>query len=131
MSITEQLTKACDGLLMMSESDYPFEVFLWPGQAQEALTDAKLLQLTKHSQDSPVEIVDLDNFFHHSVEEKDWQDKKQKNIAKKFQGLVETLKANLTDIKVYYVGKINRDVYIIGKTQSNDLAGISTKVVET
>jgi hypothetical protein len=44
--ITEKLKQASDGLLMMSESEYPFEVFLWTNQAQEPITAQKLLQLT-------------------------------------------------------------------------------------
>lgn len=131
MSIFETLKRGSEGLLMMSESDYPFEAFLWPGAAKEALTTAKLLQLTGHSQDSPVETVELDYFFRNSAQEKDWHDAQQKGTVKKFQLLVETLKANLSDIKVYRVGKISIDVYIVGKTKSDDLAGLSTKVVET
>lgn len=129
--ITEKLKQASDGLLFMSESDYPFEVFLWSAQAQEALTDQKLLQLTGHSQNVPVEKVDLDYFFRNSAQEKDWHDQNQKETVKQFRALVETLKANLRDIQVYRVGAINIDVYIVGKTQSGDLVGLSTKLVET
>lgn len=49
----------------------------------------------------------------------------------KFQTLVTKLKDNLTDIKVYRLGTIDIDVYIVGKTPSGDLAGIFTKVIET
>jgi Nuclease A inhibitor-like protein len=129
--ITEQLKQASDGLLFMSESDYPFEVFLWSAQAQDALTNQKLLQITGHPQDALVEIVDLDYFFRNSAQEKDWHDEQQKQTVKKFQSLVETLKANLADIRVYRVGIISIDVYIVGKTKFGDLAGLSTKVVET
>ncbi|RCJ36904.1 nuclease [Nostoc minutum NIES-26] len=129
--ITKKLKQASDGLLFMSESDYPFEVFFWSAQAKETLTDQKLLQLTGHSQDVLVETVDLDYLFRNSAQEKDWHDRQQKETVKKFQSLVETLKANLSDIQVYRVGTINIDVYIVGKTPSGDLAGLSTKVVET
>jgi len=44
---------------------------------------------------------------------------------------VETLKSHLTDIKVYRLGERSIDVYIAGKTPSGDLAGLSTKVIET
>ena len=131
MSIVETLKRACEGLLMMSESDYPFEVFLWPSAAKEALTTVKLLQLTSHPQGTPVETVDLDYFFRNSAQEKDWHNEQQKAEVKKFQSLVKTLKSHLSDIKVYRIGTISIDVYIVGKTQSDDLAGLSTKVVET
>jgi len=70
-------------------------------------------------------------FFRNCAQEKEWQDEIQKQNVSKFQSLVKTLKDNLTDIKVYRIGTINIDVYIVGKTASGDLVGISTKVVET
>ncbi|MBE9053418.1 nuclease A inhibitor family protein [Nostocales cyanobacterium LEGE 11386] len=129
--ITEKLKQASDGLLMMSESEYPFEVFLWSNQAQEPLTNQKLLQLTGHPPETLVEEVDLDYFFRNCAEEKEWHDEIQKQDVQKFQTLVTTLKDNLTDIKVYRLGTIEIDVYIVGKTLSGDLAGFFTKVIET
>lgn len=129
--ITEKLKQASDGLLMMSESEYPFEAFLWSNQAQEPITAQKLLQLTGHSPETSVEEVELDYIFRNCAEEKEWHDETQKQNVQKFQSLVKTLKDNLTDIKVYRIGTINIDVYIVGKNLDEDLAGISTKVVET
>jgi hypothetical protein len=116
---------------MMSESDYPFEVFLWEGQAQEELSPEKLLQLTEHSPELSVETVDLDYFFRNVAQEKDWHEESQKMMVKRFQALLETLRTNLSDIQVYRVGTVNIDVYIVGKTPSGDLAGLTTKLVET
>ncbi|MBW4562309.1 MAG: nuclease A inhibitor family protein [Mojavia pulchra JT2-VF2] len=129
--IIEKLKQASDNLLMLSESEYPFEVFLWAGQTQETLTNQKLLQLTGHQQDTPVETVDLDYFFRNCAQEKDWYDETQIENVQKFQSLVKALKDNLTNIKVYRLGKVNIDVYIVGQTPSKELAVISTKVVET
>ncbi len=131
MTILEKLTQASTGLLMTSESDYPFETFVWSGQAKEALTTEKLLQLTNHPEDLPVETIELDYFFRNAAQEKEWHDEQQKENVKKFQSLIETLKANLNDLKVYRVGTSAIDVYIVGKTDGDDLAGVSTKVVET
>lgn len=130
-NVTEKLKQTSNSLLMMSESDYPFDVVFWTGQAQETLTNQKLLQLTGHSPETSIETVELDYFFRNCAEEKEWHDEIQKQDVQKFQSLVKTLKDNLTDIKVYRLGSINIDVYILGKTLSGDLAGISTKVVET
>ncbi|MFN6486113.1 MULTISPECIES: nuclease A inhibitor family protein [unclassified Nostoc] len=129
--ITEKLKQASDGLLMISESEYPFEVFLWSNQAQEPLTAQKLLQLTGHSLETSIEEVELDYIFRNCAEEKEWHDEIQKQNVPKFKSLVKILKDHLTDIKVYRIGTTNLDIYIIGKTPSADLAGISTKVVET
>ena len=129
--ITEKLKQASDGLLMISESEYPFEAFLWSNQAQEPITAQKLLELTGHPQDSPIEEVELEYFFRNCAFEKEWHNELQKSDVKKFKKLVESLKENLKSIKVYRIGTRNIDVYIIGKTLDEDLAGVSTKVVET
>ncbi|MHC0061636.1 nuclease A inhibitor family protein [Nostoc sp. UIC 10890] len=129
--ITEKLKQASDGLLMISESEYPFEVFLWSNQAQEPMTAQKLLQLAGHPQETSVEEVELDYFFRNCAQEKEWHDEIQQQNVPKFKSLVKILQDTFTDIKVYRIGTINIDVYIVGKTPSGDLAGISTKVVET
>ncbi|MBN3909844.1 MAG: nuclease A inhibitor family protein [Nostoc sp. NMS1] len=126
--IVEKLKEASTGLLMMSESDYPFEVVLWEGAAPA--TQEKILQLTG-SQNLPVEVVDLDYLFRNCAFEQEWHDELQKKDVKRFQTLVQTLKDNLSDISVYRVGQINIDAYIIGQTQNGDLAGLVTKLVET
>lgn len=128
--ITEKLKQASNNLLMISESDYPFETFLWVNQAK-ILTNEKLLELINHPPETLVEIVELEHFFRNCAQEKEWHDKKEQENVQKFQVLLKTLKDNLMDIKVYRVGSTTIDVYIVGKTSSGDLAGISTKVVET
>ncbi|MEH1969694.1 MULTISPECIES: nuclease A inhibitor family protein [unclassified Nostoc] len=128
--ITEKLKQSSADLLMMSESDYPFEVFLWTAQANN-LTTQELLRLTGYPQDSPVEEVTLDYFFRNCAYEQEWHDEQQKQNVKKFQTLVQTLKENLNEIKVYRIGTIDINVYITGRTPSGDIAGLSTKVVET
>ena len=126
--IVEKLKEASTGLLMMSESDYPFEVVQWEGAAPA--TQEKILQLTG-SQDLPIEVVDLDYLFRNCAFEQEWHNELQKKDVKKFQKLIQMLKDNLTDICVYRVGQINIDAYIIGQTKDGHLAGVVTKLVET
>ena len=126
-----RLKKASDGLLFMSESDHPFEAFSWQPKQKDALTPEKLIQSTGHSLDTPVEVVDIDGFFRNATTQQDWHDPEEKERVKKYQALVEALKHNLSDVKVYRFGRRNINVYIVGKTPSGEYAGLSTKVVET
>jgi hypothetical protein len=126
--IVEKLKEASTGLLMMSESDYPFEVVQWEGAAPA--TQEKILQLTD-SQNLQVEVVELDYLFRNCAFEQEWHNELQKKDVKRYQTLMQTLKDNLSDISVYRVGQINIDAYIIGQTQNGDLAGLVTKLVET
>jgi hypothetical protein len=51
--------------------------------------------------------------------------------AQRFGQLVQTLKENLSDVKVFQVGRgPETDVFIVGTTEGG-WAGLRTKVVET
>jgi len=126
-NITNILKQATDGLLMMSESEYPFEVFTWESAPLNVTT---VLEKTGHSQETPVKVVEIDDFFRNSVSEEDWHEDEEKATVKKFQNLVNILKTNLTDLQVYKIGSKEIDVYILGNTPDG-IAGISTKVIET
>lgn len=127
--IIDQLRTAADGLLMMSESEYPFEVFLWEDAAPA--TPQKVVQQTNHPQNTPVEIVGVDDFFQVATTEEDWHEEEEKATVKRFKTLVQELKKNLTNLQVYRLGNKEVDAYIVGQTPNGNLAGISTKVVET
>ncbi|MFN6565199.1 MAG: nuclease A inhibitor family protein [Nostoc sp. ChiSLP01] len=128
--ILDQLRTAANGLLMMSESEYPFEVFLWSGVATPT-TPQKVIQKTNHPQDTPIKIVGVDDFFQVATIEEDWHEEEEKATVKRFQTLVQTLKENLSNLQVYRLGTKEIDVYVIGQTPSGDSIGLSTKVVET
>ncbi|BDA67036.1 nuclease inhibitor homolog [Calothrix sp. PCC 7716] len=129
--LLDKLKLATDGLLFMSESEYPFEVFLWHSkQKQQVDTEFVLSKLNKPS-DTKVEFVDLDSFFDVATTEEEWHSKEDKEIVKKYQYLVKIIKENLSDIKVARLGDIEIDAYIIGQVPSGDLAGLSTKIIET
>ena len=129
--LLEQLKKASDGLLFMSESEAPFEPFYWEAVDKGTINPKSLLQKTDRPQNTPVEVVDLDCFFQVATTEQKWHSPEERKTVKKFNDLVNTLKQNLSDIKVYRVGKRNIDVYIAGKISAENYAGVSTKVVET
>jgi hypothetical protein len=50
--------------------------------------------------------------------------------AQRFQQLMQAIKDNLADVKVFLAGKAEKDAYIVGRTESG-WAGLKTKVVET
>ncbi len=50
---------------------------------------------------------------------------------RRFLALQKVLETNLHDIKVYKVGTINIDVYVVGQAADGTYEGIHTKVVET
>ncbi len=130
MTIAETLNQASQGLLMPSESEYPFEVFIWKDVVE--FTPEKILELTNYSPATSIEEVELDYFFRNVASEKDWHDNIPKENVAKFQNLVQVIKDNLVEIRVYRIGTIEISIYIVGKTNDGDgVAGVATKVIET
>jgi hypothetical protein len=127
--LIEQLKRATEGLLMMSESDYPFEVLSI--SLQENLTPEYLRRLAGKSGDEPVEEKDLDDFFRNSISEPEWKNESQIATARQFQGLVRLLKSELFETTVYRVGEIDIAVFILGKSPCGNWIGLSTRVIET
>ncbi|MBW4490664.1 MAG: nuclease A inhibitor family protein [Trichocoleus desertorum ATA4-8-CV12] len=128
--VVSKLKAACSGLQFMSESDYPFEVFIWEGKAQETWTPEKVAQHTGHPADTSVKVVTLVDFFRPATEEQDWFGLQEQESAAKFKNLESAIASTLHNVKVYRVGQIEIDVYILG-TCGNDCVGLSTKLVET
>jgi hypothetical protein len=128
-SIAPQLKQASKGLLFLSETDAPFEVIHW--QTQGELTPMKVLQLTNHPPDAPLEMRTVDEFFAIVTAEEDWHDQEERETVQRFQNLVSVLKQNLSQLQVYRVGNTNIDAYIVGVADGGEWAGLSTKLVET
>ena len=129
--ITAILQTAIDHLQWISESEYPFKTFYWSDQAVSRLTDEKLLELTQHPIDTNVKTVDLDSFFEFVTQPQDWYGDEEIETMKKYQQLVATLKQHLSDLKVYQLGEIELDIYVVGQTSDKKLVGLATKAIET
>jgi len=110
-----ELTRAGAGLLYPSESDEPFEVFCWPA------TGAARQQVAAHAQGEMVEIS-VDEFFAPLADADD---------ADRFANLRRALETRLTGLQVLRVGKVNVEIFLIGRTPAGEWAGLRTLAVET
>ena len=108
-----QLKKESAGLLVMSESDYPFEVVNWDGSTE--ISPEFLRGLTNEPAESRVEETSLEQFL----------------ASGPFEHLDRFLREHLTDLKVYKIGTISIPVYIIGRSPEGSWLGLSTRVVQT
>ena len=126
--LVNQLQQASKGLLWLSESDYPFETVYWKNVDD---INSKLLQITNSTDDTTIEVRELDSFFSRVTEEKDWYNSEEMAECQRYRELVKLLKTQLTDLKVYRVGEVEVNCYILGQTENNAIAGLSTISVET
>jgi Nuclease A inhibitor-like protein len=127
--LIEELKKATEGLLFMSESDYPFETICWKGLLE--VSTEFLRTQAELSVDAPVETISLDDFFQVAASDAEWRSTESRQAALKYRKLIALLKENLDNVKVYKLGRVNMPVYIVGQSKTGNWLGISTRVVET
>jgi hypothetical protein len=80
--------------------------------------------------DTPGRAKTADAFFRDVTEEKHWHDEEEKAKVARFRQLQGTLEETLTDVKVFLFGRVEKDVSIVGRTESG-WAGLKTRLVET
>jgi Nuclease A inhibitor-like protein len=115
------LRKASEGLLYPSETDEPFTPFTW-GKAEGALTLQKVARLAGASAAAHVEEQPLGEFFKVLTEGDD---------AEKYRRLQQVVGEQLSGARVFRLGSVNIDIYLVGKTKGGEWAGLETKSVET
>lgn len=112
------LRTACAGLCYPSESDMPFEVFIWDdGELSEESVAERLGKSGMN-----IEIVSLNSFFDELSETPD---------SLRFKSLHLILEGTLRDILVYRIGSVSIDIVIVGRLLTGVIAGIQTKSIET
>ena len=110
------LKAAADGLLYPSETDAPFEAFVWSKAKNTAAAVSRMAGLPKAGKCSQ---QSLDDFFGELSEEKE------------FQALRAAIEKTLSDVKVYRCGSIDVTYLVVGTAADGRLAGLETTAVET
>ncbi|HYO91410.1 MAG TPA: nuclease A inhibitor family protein, partial [Pyrinomonadaceae bacterium] len=129
VQIIEELKKATEGLLFMSEADYPFEVVHLEGEVEPS--QQRLRELGGAAADAPVETRSLEEFFRAAASEPEWKQGDELATARRFQSLMRLLKGSLSETRVYRVGEIKMAVFILGKSAEGNWLGLQTRAVET
>lgn len=127
--ILSEISRSCEGLIYISETDEPITAFLSERRADEK-PEKTLLQLST-KMNGQVEEINFDNFFERLTGEKDWHGAKEKERVQKFRALKKTLEDNLTQLKVLKFGRVRKDIFVVGRDKDNRLLGVRTESVET
>jgi Nuclease A inhibitor-like protein len=122
--IIDRLQQATVDLLWISESDYPFQIVTWSEKEIDSM-------LFADRADEEIEAISLDDFFAPALKVEDWYEAEELATVDRYKLLLQTIQSNLTELKVFRLGAIEIDVYIIGKTPNLDIIGLKTTTVET
>jgi len=124
-----QVKKAVDNLYYISETDA--EILPFSGKKAEVVNAQEMLSQIGKAANSPIEEKKFTEFFARLTELHDWFGDEEKTTAQKFGDLKILLEKNLKDLKVFKIGKIQIDIYVVGLNAESNLTGIQTKAVET
>lgn len=127
--ILSEISRACDGLVYISEQDAPITAFLSGRKPSEKLEETLSFLSSKTGEE--VEEVKFEIFFERLTADKDWHRAREKEIANKFRVLKQTLKDNLSELKVFKIGRVRKEIFVVGRDKDNRLVGVRTESVET
>lgn len=123
-----QLEIAIADLWWLSESEYPFQVIYWQDLAN---CDLKVRLQRQYPPETKIATQEFSSFFAAATREETWHNQEEQTEVKRYQALVNLLTENLTELKVYLVGEVEIDAYILGKMDRKAIAGLMTNIVAT
>src|SRR5512147_2247041 len=132
--LVQSFQQAVEGLYLPSEADYPIRVFQWQNQEADAPALSDLLELTGNRQDSPLDIITLQELFAPVLHRLNRDGEEEQHRAQRVQDLLHQIESTLSAIQVYRVGTVEIDVYILGQAseaEHPDWVIFSTQIVET
>ncbi|MEL6927576.1 MAG: nuclease A inhibitor family protein [Cyanobacteria bacterium J06600_6] len=129
LKLATQLELAVQDLLWFSEAEYPLKVIYW--EDLENFNENYLLQRHNLPETTKVAVQKPDDFFDSVTKLEPWHNETEQLEVEKYQQLVSLLTDNLTDLQVYLLGEIEIELYVLGKTQHQAIAGFTTKIVQT
>jgi hypothetical protein len=123
------IEEAAKGLYYMSETDAKVEAFF--GGKIGALTKESFLDQIGANENQEVEEREFEKFFERLIKIQDWYGDQERETAKKYEQLRKVMKENLRELKVFRIGRIEIDIYVVGIDSQGNVIGVKTKAVET
>ncbi|MEO7674864.1 MAG: nuclease A inhibitor family protein [Pyrinomonadaceae bacterium] len=125
----EAIRRACDGLQFPSETEAEIVPFMG-GKVVGTTREALLKEIT------PVEKKKIEErpfieFFTKLSGTREWFTPADTERSNRFIQLQKVLEESLEDLIVLRVGRIQIDIYIVGRDRGGNMAGVTTRAVET
>lgn len=118
-------------LLYPSESDEPLELTTCYLNQAEPLTVSQIKDWLMLPPSVYVEETPEADFWEPVTTTQEWYEEEEKKRTATFQALKEVVEQALTVRQVFRVDETEMDVYLLGRQESGDRAGIKTKIVQT
>jgi len=131
LSAVKALTPAIEGLLWMSESDYPLGTVCFPKSSLWPFTKAQMQKQIGESPAVPSSVRSVTQLFGWVSNALTGSDRDERARAERFNNLRRILEENLKALRAYSFGEIDQDLLILGETKEGRICGVVTRIVET
>jgi hypothetical protein len=128
-AVVRELERAAAGLLYMSEADFPLEVIHLPS-GRGPPSAAGVARATGRPA-SPAAEQTLEAFFATAITAQSWHSPAEQESVRRFRALLQILRSQLRDTRVFRFGALDIDAYVVGVTSAGDWAGLHTHLVQT
>lgn len=127
--VLERIAEACQGLNFVSETDSDVRpLFLGP---LDDISPASFGKVVAQTAGATITERDAGGFFAALTKARSWQTPAQARNAKRFAELEKLLNAELQDLRVFRVGRVRIDIYVVGRDAAGNWLGVKTHAVET
>ncbi len=130
-SLVEILTEQVEGLFYPSESDEKIKIIDWQA---DNIAPFDLILFRKYigvNASEKVEVIPWELFFQPVLEEAEWWTDYEKERAAQFSILKETVVSNLSDLTFFRVGKVEIEIYLLGRDKEGKWKGLKSLIIET
>ena len=125
----DRIAAACEGLIYVSETNAPVVPFASSAAAE--ITREAILHESGRDANEPVEIITFNDLFDRLTAIKDWFGDRERQRAHRYLELKDLLVASLTELKVFRVGAVRIDIFVVGVDKNGCVMGVTTTAVET
>ena len=126
--LRQALDDGCHGLVYVSETDIPIVPVL--SAKPNYVTFEEFIKSAVRS-DGPVEKRPITAFFDRLTSEKAWQNEDERSNAGRFSILRAIVLDHLDGPATYRIGRVQVDIFVLGRDAEGRIAGIRTRSVET
>ena len=124
----EELSRLTEGLLYISESEYPVEILHWPDVHDNA---ALKKQIAAYAGAAASQEQSLAAFFDSVQQQADPNDPPMQELAARYQQLRKYLEQHLSDTSVLRAGDTQVHIFITGFTAEKTAVVLHTVSIET
>jgi hypothetical protein len=126
-----RLERAAAGLTVRSETDAPLRGVVAGRVSREGVTAHFVLDHFGYDPATPVRTRALGNFLAPHAARRAWHSPEEARRARRFRRLGLLLERTLREVRVFEVGTVRKDVFVLGVTDDGECVGLRTFVVET